>query len=540
MNTKRKNFGVIALLLTGAMLFSCASCAPSSSANQPNVPDYTQPENPNNPNDPSQPDNPNNPDNPSDPTDPVTPSEPKPYEDESMYYWLPEITEQMPVIRINTADKSNDFATKYNRDNKTRGEIDYVSGTVSVENCDEEFKLTDIETQVKVRGNFTLNYEKKPLRLKLDKKNNLLGLHGGEKFKNWVLLADVKDLSMCNNTTAFYLGKTILGSNGYYSSDYRNVEVYLNNEYWGVYLLVEQQEVKEGKSSNRMSVPEVEDDYTETDIGYVVEYDSYYVDERAMPDGDPTFEVHYDGNAQYVQHGYTVKSDINDQKQVAFIQRYLTNVYAIANRAVKGNYYEFSENGGITKIKDTQDLTAKSVVSEVIDVQSLVDMYILNEIVCNPDVDWSSFYISVDMSEEGNKKLVFEAPWDFDSALGIRPAGPYGTSCDNAKQMYVGTAKNPWLNLFLETDWFKELVKEKWSKLQKASVPKTALDLIIKQRDVYANYYVKNNQRWPAARNAALGELNGTAQAFKNQADAANYLHSWLEQRFTFLDAQWK
>lgn len=465
----------------------------------------------------------------------------KPYEDEDAYYWYPVITDEMPVIRIDTDDGSNAFATDYNRDNKVRGEIEYVTGKVSVENCEEKYLLKDVKTQVKVRGNFTLNYAKKALRLKLDKKNNLLGLHNGEKFKNWVLLADVKDLSMCNNSTAFYLAKTILGSNGYYSTDFRNVEVYLNGQYWGVYLLVEQQEVKEGSEENRTSVPEVEDDYKGTDIGYFVEYDTYYTDERAMPDGDPTFELNYDGNTQYTQRGYSVKNDIYDQAQLNFIQKYLNNVYAIASRALKNRFYEINDNGGLTRIRDTQGLDAESVISEFIDVQSLVDTYVLNEIICNPDIDWSSFYISVDMSENGNKKLVFEAPWDFDSAFGIRPSGPTGVASESPTQPFIEKAKNPWLNLLADTDWFQDMVKEKWAKLRETEVPETALALILEQRDTYQTYYEKNQARWPNLRNESCwDELNASAQACRNQAEAANYLHNWLEKRFDYLDRKWK
>ncbi len=509
----------LSLLLVLVMMFSITACTKTPTVT-PNTPD----------------------DKPID--DPVKPNDPveeKPYEDENMYYWYPVISDEMPIIRINTDDGSNAFATNYNRDNKVRGEIDYVSGNVSIENCEEEYILTDIKTQVKVRGNYTLNYAKKPLRLKLDKKQNLLGLHDGEKFKNWVLLADVKDLSMSNNATAFYLAKTILGSNGYYSTDFRNVEVYLNGEYWGVYLLVEQQEVKEGDGSNRTSVPEVEDDYKGTDIGYFVEYDAYYTEERALPDGDPTFELSYDGNTEYTQRGYTVKSDINDQAQLNFIQKYLNNVYAIANRALSNRFYEINDRGGLSRITETDGLTAQSVISKLIDVQSLVDMYILNEIVVNPDIDWSSFYISVDMSEKGNKKLVFEAPWDYDSALGIRPSGPTEISCENPNQMYVAKAKNPWLNLLLKADWFQDLVKEKWKKLKDAEVPETALQLIQEQSETYQAYYIKNYERWPNLRNeSAWGELNGSAQALTNQKEAADYLYNWLEQRFNYLDKQWK
>ncbi len=40
--------------------------------------------------------------------------------------------------------------------------------------------------------------------------------------------------------------------------------MYLNNLYWGVYLLAEQQQV----NANRINVTEPEDNYTGTDIGF--------------------------------------------------------------------------------------------------------------------------------------------------------------------------------------------------------------------------------------------------------------------------------
>ena len=74
------------------------------------------------------------------------------------YSYRPQITEEMPAVRINTLDGSNSFVTDYNRDNKLRDEIDYVDATISVDNCDSEYQLTDLKTEVKVRGNYTLNY----------------------------------------------------------------------------------------------------------------------------------------------------------------------------------------------------------------------------------------------------------------------------------------------------------------------------------------------------------------------------------------------
>ena len=226
----------------------------SSSSNQtPSKPDDSEtPDEPNQP-DPEQPTEPEKPLGSREPVEVVDPEEEAKRE---LYGYLPVISQTMPVIHINTPDGSNAWATSYGRGDKLADRIEYVDATVTVGECEDEFVLTDAAAEVKVRGNYTLEYPKKPIRIKFSKKTNMLGLHDGEKYKNWVLLADYKDLSLSNNSVAFYLGNTILGSDGYYSSDFRNVEVYLNGQYWGVYLLVEQQEVKDG----RTSVPEVEDD----------------------------------------------------------------------------------------------------------------------------------------------------------------------------------------------------------------------------------------------------------------------------------------
>mgnify|MGYP003549975694 CR=1 FL=1 len=60
----------------------------------------------------------------------------------------------------------------------------------------------------------------------------------------------------------------------------------------------------------------------------------------------------------------------------------------------------------------------KAVIEKYIDVQSLVDTYLLQEIVCDPDLYITSFFMTLDMSATGNKKLTFQAPWDFDSTMG--------------------------------------------------------------------------------------------------------------------------
>lgn len=464
-------------------------------------------------------------------------------ENDDRYSFTPTISSEMPVIRINTDDGSNYFATWPDRDAKLNDLIEYVGAKITVEQ-DGKASLDNVKAQVKARGNYTLDYEKKPIRIKFDKKQSVLGLNNGEKFKSWVLLADWKDLSMSNNSTAFYLGKTILGSDGYYSSDYRNVEVYLNGQYWGVYLLVEQQEAK--GDSGRSSAPAVDDDYIGTDIGYLIEYDGYYTDERNMPNnaGDPTFELNYNnfatltklnGNKLYTwdaQRGYTVKSDVYSDSQLQFIQWYMENAYRIAYEAVyQNNLYKFNDD--YTSVLPTSG-TVESIVSAVIDVQSLVDTYILAEIACDPDIAWSSFYISLDMTKNGSKKLIFEAPWDFDSAFGIKQ-----NTINSGLGMYAANCDNPWLVLLINETWFQNMVCEKWAELVNHNVLTTALELINTQKTVYEQHYVRNFERWASRIWYGNGELIWELNTYTTQAQAANYLYNWLYKRFNYLNGMW-
>lgn len=445
------------------------------------------------------------------------------------YAYYPIISERMPAIHINTPNKDNSWATKYSQSHKKNGQIEYVPAAISVGNCEDEWKLANVSAQVKVRGNATLTYAKKPIRIKFDQKQSMLGLHDGEAYKSWVLLANWKDLSMSNNLAAFYLGNAILGSDGYYCTDFRNVEVYLDGEYWGVYMLVEQQEVKDG----RTSVPEVPKGYTGTDIGYFFEFDGYYTEELGLADGAPTFVMdHGVGRSR----GYTIKSDIYDAAQTEFLRNYMNCVYVIAQRAIEQKlYYQFNDSY-TTAVRTTKYKSAKEAIGAVIDLQSLVDTYILNELACDADVDWSSFYLSLNMTADGNKKLTFEAPWDFDSAFGMVPG-----NCNSAEGMFAATHGNPWFSLIVSCDWFQEMVREKWAELKEYGVLDNVLKIIREDKETYRDYYTRNYTRWRERVEKGNWQCMDILNTYKDPATAqglaSDYLYDWLVKRIAYLDA---
>lgn len=90
---------------------------------------------------------------------------------------------------------------------------------------------------IKGRGNATWDWEKKPYNLKLCSSGDLLGM--GEA-SNWVLLANTYDTSHLRNAIVY---ETAARMGLDYTPRYRWVDLYLNGEYAGLYLLCEKNEL---------------------------------------------------------------------------------------------------------------------------------------------------------------------------------------------------------------------------------------------------------------------------------------------------------
>ncbi len=462
-------------------------------------------------------------------------------------------TTQLPRIDINTEngialdDPSLEDGWKVPDAVKA---YDYTNATISVSNCEEEYQKTDVAAEVKIRGNYSSTYPKRPIRIKFNKKQPLLGLSDGNKFKNWVLLNDYKDSSMLRNSVALYLGNSILNADGLYASDFRYVEVYLNDKYNGLYLLVEQQEVKD---DNRISVPEAPDpeDVGEAantvKIGYSVEFDGYYYTEKELE----RFEISYDRlrweNGNYVtpgQKGFSIKSDVYYESQKAFIQKCIQNIWDIVYDATYGNHYDLTKNPYYTlnadgeMVADPTIKTPREAVEKVIDTRSLVDTFILNEICQDMDLGWSSFYMSLDMSETGDRLLKFEAPWDWDSTLGSAAAD--NTKLFTQNQMYHNggsVAANPWLLVLGREAWFWSHVQAKWNALKEAGTFTGVIGMIDYYTANYVDYYKKNFERWPECIGRKIeGQQIDLIATFKTQAQASAYLKEWLTTRINNLD----
>ncbi len=494
------------------------------------------------------------------------------------YAYTPYLPAKMPEVRVTTESGTLNFATDITHiTQKWNNEIQYEGCSVSLTNCEDAYALTDVTGQIKVRGNYTIMYPKQPFRLKFSEKQSMLGMNEGRAYKSWVLLAEWKDSSMLFDATAYYLGQTILGSDGYYCTDYRFVKLYLNDQYWGVYLLAEQQQTGVG----RVNVTEPMKNYMGTDIGYFFEYDGYYDKEDVALGGDYTFTIDYNNNAtfrdrngNYVDtaffRGYTIKSDIYAEAQRACLEKYVANTYTALHRTLFSDIaYILDSNGDLRQARLDGIKTKEEAVRQLIDVQSLVDTYILNEICCDYDLHWSSFYMSLDLSTLGNKKLTFCAPWDFDTAFGSKNSSKYVNtttdptkysgldSCETAETPYAGVNRNPWLLLLMNEEWFMDEVKAKWAELVKYRIPQTAITQIDTVTIRYSTQLTENaNRAWVDVNQKSSTYPNGKTvyqigdpspshelindiAKCTTQKQASDRLRGWLTTRFNYLNDEW-
>ncbi len=421
---------------------------------------------------------------------------------------------KIPVISVTTAP-----------DDMIASREKYTSCVVDVFNCDEKLEINEASAGIKVRGNSSAYYgdvsqilaNKVPYRIKFDKKTNMLGLNNGAECKSWVLLKS--DWDLIRNDIAFRFGRTIMGDSNF-CSDGQLVHLYVNEEFQGVYELCEQCQI----NPNRVDISEPAEGYTDTDIGYYLELDNYATSDEdnhyiSMDYENATVTDINGETRQFVPAEYSIKNDLYSQNQIDFIDKYLNNLFKIVYEACEnGKYYKFDENYDLV---DSDVTTAEEAVSNVMDIDSVRDMYILYEIVHDYDCGEGSFYMCVDLSKDSKcPKLKFTSPWDFNWAYNDSTEKYYaGAFTDKNFVAKKGDHSNPWFIILCKQDWFMATVKEKWTEMSQEKL----LQGCIKTEREYLKEYDADLRK---------GEEWGP--------DSAEDLFNWIENRIYWLNSQWK
>ena len=426
------------------------------------------------------------------------------------------------------------ITTSTGKDPDRKEKVNYTEMTATVDNCDSKLAFSNKAGGIRIRGNSTkqASVNKLAWRLKFNDKINMLGLHGGKKYKSWVVLADNFDYSYFRNMTAFSFGNSLFNYSNNYCSDYQHVNFYMNDDYRGIYLLAEQQQSNNG----RFSVEESEG-YTGTDVGYLVEIDGLVL--QGKSDGDYTFKTSSSSlnGTNISQKGYVVKTDVFGDEQGPFIEKYVKNLQKVWISACKGEGLKVLNSVG--DIVDSPYETQYETLNSIFDLDSFFRMYVLQEFMKNYDCGWGSFYLFIDFSKNAkHPRFSSGGPWDFDLGLGnkkregkYQPTGDFITNVNNSM-----TEFNPWLYLLSQTNFFSELFERYYSVFAHSDIYEQAIHDINYETGAFATDFAKEYAKW----GGDSGRTSmGTRTDYTSHQAAVTYLTDWLGQRKTYLDGKY-
>lgn len=366
------------------------------------------------------------------------------------------------------------------------------SGSLDAVHADKEYKekagiaiaengrLTAETTlsYIKGRGNQTWMGEKRPYNIKFDEKISLFGM---EEAKKYCLLANAEDDTLIRNSFALTLAQQIGIP---YAVDFQPVDLYINGDYRGSYLLTEKIEAGQGRAEitdldklnekanpgvdigalDRLREGEISDcggkRWTDIPVspdditgGYLIEYDgeTYY---------DKEDNGFCSSGGQYV----TVKSPEHASKTEI---DYISSFCSEAEQALS------AENGVNSLGKH---------YSEYYDTDALARLFVLNEFLINSDCGFSSTFFT--KAEEGGK-LVAGPAWDFDTCMqpgrtdGIRYVFRPENWCTNLLCMNrYNMDTTVFEQAFRHTD-FREKCAEIWKENRDILSGKAASELIV-------------------------------------------------------------
>ena len=295
-----------------------------------------------------------------------------------------------------------------------------------------------------VRGSSTASYTKKPYKLKFLNKPDVKPF-GMTKGKSWTLLASFLDQSFVREKVGLDLGRKLSPANGggiAWTPDSRYVEMFVNDQYRGAYLMTESVKI----DGSRVNVSETN--------GMIMEVDGASVADSSLGFLSPhniAFAFKDPDERKTLSDGSVDPKGVTSAK-----------LTAIKNRVTAFESKIYSSTA-----------STRAQYPDYLDQASAIDYYLVKEFTKDNDADfYRSHYFSWDPSDpEGtitptnpldDNKFHFGPAWDFDRSAGNL------TDTDTAAHIYTASP-NGWClrgtgtstgRPNYKTHWFVQLFKD--------------------------------------------------------------------------------
>jgi len=386
---------------------------------------------------------------------------------------------------------------------ETEGKDPYVHMRISIiDNGGPVNTLADAPTvasegKIKIRGNTssTPRFPKKQYTLKLETgegEKNPLSLMGMTAADTWILNGTQLDKSYMRN----YLAMNTGGELDPYTPDMRYCEAVMKNggtyEYMGLFILYEKIEQGPG----RVDIPEVDSPPALSDRSYIV-----LRDRRSQ--SAYNLSVH---STQYQRDNNWISLEYPSMRKVTpeyweYIQADIQEIEAVL---YSGEYKEFIR------------------YRELLDVDSFVDYWIINEFFTNYDAGWNSTYLY----KQPDGTVAIGPFWDFDGGLDNYRDGLLVMELTVMQQA-------PWFDRLFTDDWFVEQVVTRYRQLREELLNEEVLEQKVADISAFIHKPVQRDMsRWSAL-------YNGEQYLFEEESTGLvidRNVASWEEETQRIMD----
>ncbi len=360
---------------------------------------------------------------------------------------------------------------------------------------------------IEIRGSSSQSFPKKGYGFETrtaDSQDVDVSLLGMPEENDWVLYAPYTDKTMIRDVLTYTLDAGL----GHWSPRCRYVELFLNGNYQGVYVLME----KIKRDKNRVNIAKLTTtDNSGEDLtgGYIIK-----IDKLTGSGGDGWYSDYYNINQKtYYQYDYP-KSDEITGAQKTYIQTYVRNMEKALYQAKysgTGSYHDY------------------------LDDSSFIDFMIINELSRNVDGYRLSSYLY-----KGKNSLMNCGPiWDFNLTYGN--ADYYNGWLTSGFQYQASLSTDSWQNPFwwsrlMGDPNFVEKLKKRWATLRKKQLSNERISTVADSLvNLLAEARVRNFQRWPI-----IGKYVWPNYYVGPSYDSeVQWMKDWISQRLAYLDQMW-
>lgn len=358
---------------------------------------------------------------------------------------------------------------------------------------------------IEFRGSSSQGFPKKSYGFETkstDGENMDVSLLGLPEENDWILYGPYSDKTMIRNALTFTLGASL----GHYASRCRYVELFLNDQYEGVYVLME----KIKRNKNRVDIAKllpIDISGEELTGGYIIKIDKTtgsggvgWTSDYSNTIGRTYYQYEYPkfDEIVFLQRSY-IQGYVRKMEQSLFLNKY----------SGSGSYHEFLNDS------------------------SFIDFMIINELSKNID----GYRLSSYLYKDKNERMKCGPIWDFNLTYGNADyySGWLTSGFQYKAYLETDASQNPfWWNKLMRDPAYVQKLKKRWSWIRKHELSDQRINFVTDSLvSLLSEAQVRNYQRWTGVIGQYVWPNYYVGNSYTSEV---TWMKDWITKRLAFLD----